>query len=81
MDRARGCLAINAVHAEPDAPLASETGEALAGAIAELATFLGAKEITYTERVPRGPEYTSSSREDRALQCYISVATKPAPAC
>ena len=54
MDRTRGCLAINAVHAEPDATVTSETGEAVAGAIAELATFLGAKEITYTGRVPPG---------------------------
>ncbi len=54
MDRARGRLTVNAVYAEPDAPVDRETGRAVAGAIAELGRFLGAREIVYTERVPAG---------------------------
>jgi len=50
MDRAHGRLTINAVHAEPDAP--PDAGPAVAGAIAELAGFLGAGEIVYGPNVP-----------------------------
>jgi hypothetical protein len=52
MDRKSGRLQINAVYAEPGAPQDSATGPAIAAAIAELAQFLGAKEISYTGRVP-----------------------------
>lgn len=54
MDRKAKRLNINAVYAEPGAPLDSATGQAVANAIKELATFLGAHEIAYTERVPEG---------------------------
>jgi uncharacterized protein len=40
MDRRRGRLVVNAVHAEPDAPGAA--GPAVAGALEDLAAFLGA---------------------------------------
>ncbi len=52
MDRKNGILNINAVYAEPDAPMTSEAARAISDAIKSLATFLGAKEIVYTERVP-----------------------------
>ena len=53
MDRARGRLNIEAVYAEPGAPLTRATGQAVAGAIQELAGFLGAKSIEYDgKRVP-----------------------------
>jgi hypothetical protein len=52
MDRKAKQLHVNAVHAEPDAPGGLETGQAIAGAINELADFLGAREVVYTERVP-----------------------------
>jgi hypothetical protein len=54
MDRKTGRLQINAVYAEPDAPQDSATGQAIATAITELAQFLGAKEITFGERIPTG---------------------------
>jgi uncharacterized protein YcaQ len=54
MDRKAKRLTINAVYAEPDAPVTDATGRAVAGAVEELATFLGAREIVYTERVPEG---------------------------
>jgi uncharacterized protein YcaQ len=48
MDRERGALKVNAVYAEPDAPKAA--GGAVAGAIEDLAAFLGAREIRYNRR-------------------------------
>jgi uncharacterized protein YcaQ len=52
MDRKAGRLNINAVYAEPDAPLDAGTGKAVGKAIVELAQFLGAQEIAYGDRVP-----------------------------
>jgi uncharacterized protein YcaQ len=54
MDRKTGRLTLNAVHAEPDAPRDAATGRAIAGAVRELAEFLGANEIAYPREVPRG---------------------------
>jgi uncharacterized protein YcaQ len=54
MDRKQGRLVVNAVYAEPDAPMTDATARAVAGAVGDLAAFLGAKNITYTERVPDG---------------------------
>jgi uncharacterized protein YcaQ len=54
MDRKAQRLNINAVYAEPDAPQDAETGRAIAGAIQDLACYLGAKDVAYTERVPEG---------------------------
>jgi uncharacterized protein YcaQ len=47
MDRRRHLLTINAVYAEPDAPLDEATAAAIARAIHQLATFLQAKQINY----------------------------------
>jgi uncharacterized protein YcaQ len=47
MDRRAGRLTVNAVYAEPGAPDNSATGMAVAGAVEQLATFLGASEIVY----------------------------------
>ncbi len=52
MDRKQKQLTVNAVYAEPDTPVNRDTGKAVAGAIEELATFLGAKTIAYGENVP-----------------------------
>ena len=50
MDRVRGVLTVNAIHAEPRAPKA---GRAVATAIESLAAFLGAREINYNkQRLP-----------------------------
>ncbi len=54
MDRKARRLTINAVYAEPDAPMTSDTAQAIACSIEELAQFLGAKEIVYGAQVPRG---------------------------
>ena len=54
MDRKAKRLNINAVFAEPDAPMDSESARAIASSIEELATFLGANEVAYSERVPDG---------------------------
>ena len=51
MDRARSRLTINAVHAEPDAPATQEAAQAVAAAIEDLAVFMRATEICYTQRV------------------------------
>ncbi len=52
MDRKRGKLTIHAVHAEPDAPRSQQTARAIRDAVDDLATFLGAREIEFTSRVP-----------------------------
>lgn len=49
-DQAR--LAVEAVYAEPDAPRDRATGRAVAGAVEELARFLGARQIAYGRNVP-----------------------------
>jgi uncharacterized protein YcaQ len=54
MDRKQKRLNINAVYAEPGAPVDAETAQAVAGAIESLGEFLGAREIVYSERVPEG---------------------------
>jgi uncharacterized protein len=51
-DRTRRRLDVKAVYAEPGAP--KEAGTAIAEAIAELATWLGADEIAYGRRIPTG---------------------------
>jgi uncharacterized protein YcaQ len=51
MDRARGRLVANAVHAEPDAP--ATAGPATAGALEELAAFLGAGGVELRQPPPR----------------------------
>ena len=55
MDRARGRLRVNAVYVEPGAPADRATGRAVAGAINELADFLGATAIDFDpRRLPAG---------------------------
>ncbi len=54
MDRRSGVFRINAVHAEPGAPLDRATGGAIRGAVQDLATFLGAREIAYPADPPKG---------------------------
>jgi uncharacterized protein YcaQ len=54
MNRKQHRLTINAVYAEPDAPMNEETGHAIARAIRHLATFLGATDIAYPATVPAG---------------------------
>ena len=50
MDRRRGRLVVNAVHAEPDAPAAA--GPAVAGALEDLAAFLGADGVELRQPPP-----------------------------
>lgn len=52
LDRNTGRLTINAVHAEPDAPDDPTTARAVADAVADLARFLGARDIAYAGPVP-----------------------------
>jgi uncharacterized protein YcaQ len=54
MDRKTGVLTLNAVHAEPGIGVNGETGRALAGAVQELAEFLGAREISLNGKTPDG---------------------------
>jgi uncharacterized protein YcaQ len=54
MDRKGGTLAVNAVHAEPGAPMTPTTGRSVASAIEDLAAFLGAGEIDYRGPLPVG---------------------------
>jgi uncharacterized protein len=51
MDRRRGRLVVNAVHAEPDAPAAA--GPAVAAALEELAAFLGAERVELRRPPPQ----------------------------
>ncbi|MGH7903420.1 MAG: winged helix-turn-helix domain-containing protein [Candidatus Dormibacteraceae bacterium] len=48
-DRARGILAVKAVHPEPEAPMTHATGRAIGAAVRRLGRFLGAREIEYGE--------------------------------
>ena len=50
MDRRRGRLVVNAVHAEPDAPAAA--GPAVAAALEDLAAFLGADRVELRQPPP-----------------------------
>jgi uncharacterized protein YcaQ len=50
MDRAQGRLHVNAVYAEPTAPTDRDTARAVAGAVEDLARFLGAREVVYDRR-------------------------------
>ncbi|MCC6189409.1 MAG: YcaQ family DNA glycosylase [Anaerolineales bacterium] len=50
MDRARSRLIVNAVYAEPTAPSDRATANAVAGAVEDLARFLGARDIGYDRR-------------------------------
>ena len=53
MDRAAGRLKVNAVYAEPNAPATRAAAKAVAGAIGDLAEFLGATAIDYDpQRLP-----------------------------
>ncbi|MBI5669065.1 MAG: YcaQ family DNA glycosylase [Chloroflexi bacterium] len=54
LDRKQGVLNINAVYAEPGAPQDRDTAHTIRAAIENLATFLGATNIVYTDRVPEG---------------------------
>lgn len=54
MDRKQKRLTINAVYAQPDVSVTTETGQAVASVIRELGSFLGAEEIVYSQQVPSG---------------------------
>ncbi|MGH2444773.1 MAG: winged helix-turn-helix domain-containing protein [Candidatus Limnocylindria bacterium] len=54
LDRKRRVLVTNAVFAEKSAPSDRNVGEAVAGAIADLAAFVGAERIELGNRLPRG---------------------------
>jgi uncharacterized protein YcaQ len=53
MDKENEKLLISSVHAEPGAPSDEEVSSKIAKKIANLAEFLGAKEVAYTARVPK----------------------------
>ena len=52
LDKQRGRLMINSVHAEMGAPSDREVSSKIAERIQDLAEFLGAREVVYSERVP-----------------------------
>jgi uncharacterized protein len=52
MDRRNGKLLINSVHAEPGAPGDKEAASKIGEKIEQMAEFLGAKEVSYSARVP-----------------------------
>jgi uncharacterized protein YcaQ len=56
MDRSRGVLVLNAVHAERGAPRDRTTAGDIRNAVEDLATFTGAGSIEVPARVPRGWE-------------------------
>ena len=49
LDRAQAQLTINAVYAEPAAPQTRKAAQAVAGAVEDLAAFLGARKIVYNK--------------------------------
>jgi uncharacterized protein YcaQ len=54
MDRGQETLNINAVYAEPDAPMDVDTASEVATAIDDLMIFLGAEKVVYGDRIPEG---------------------------
>jgi uncharacterized protein len=54
MDRKAKRLTINAIYAEPDAPMSLQVARDIAAAIQNLASFLGAQEIAYGDQIPEG---------------------------
>jgi uncharacterized protein YcaQ len=54
VDRPGERLIVHAIHAEPGTKPNPEIGRELAGALGELATFVGARRIEYPPDVPRG---------------------------
>jgi uncharacterized protein len=54
MDRANKRFTINALYAEPNAPMDKRTARAIRDATEELATFLGANDIAYPRKMPKG---------------------------
>ena len=54
LNRTQPTLVINAIHIEPDVQITSEIDQAVANAIQELAHFLGATAIAYSQQVPQG---------------------------
>jgi uncharacterized protein YcaQ len=54
LDRANGRLSVQAVHLLPDAPAERIAGRAVAGAVEDLARFLGTTAIDYRGPVPDG---------------------------
>jgi len=52
MDRDRGVLMVNSVHAEPDAPRDRELAARIGETIDRLAAFLGAGRVAYSRKVP-----------------------------
>ena len=54
MDRKRGTLVLNAVHAEPEVRPSLRNGRAVAAAIEDLARFLGARDVQYRGAAPGG---------------------------
>lgn len=54
MDRKSSTLMINAVYAEPGAPMTRSCGRAIANSINQLARFLNADRVTYGDSIPDG---------------------------
>ncbi len=52
MDRTEERLTINSVHAEPGAPTGQDVASQIGDTLTRFATFLGAKEVAYSARVP-----------------------------
>ena len=54
MDRKAGVYNVNAVYAEPDAPLTEEVGADIQQAVIDFGRFLGAKKVKYGRKKPAG---------------------------
>jgi len=54
MDRKRARLVVKAVHVEPGAPTTAGAARPVGDAVKSLASFLGANEIEYGDRMPDG---------------------------
>jgi uncharacterized protein YcaQ len=54
LDKKKGRLMINSVHAEPGAPEGRDVASKIADTIEDLADFVGAKTVEYASRVPPG---------------------------
>jgi uncharacterized protein YcaQ len=52
LDRANGRLLVHSVHAAPDTPTTKAVGRAVAGAVQDLARFVGATDVDYRGAVP-----------------------------
>ncbi len=67
MDRKSGTYTVNAVYAEPDAPMDASVGADIHQTLVDFSRFLGAKKLTYGRKKPAGWRPTLQSQKIKQL--------------